>query len=110
MWAELSSFEFYIGLRCLGSSLDLGLSCIGLCFMWAELAELAWTELVLGRVVLHPAQVDKTNRPKFIIQLDSNIYFISNMLQRDYLCMCDSISLFSFTLYINIHVLPICTC
>ena len=107
MWAELSSFEFYIGLRCLGSSLDLGPSCIGLCFMWAELA---LAELVLGQVVLHPAQVDKTNRPKFIRQLGSYIYFISNMLQRDYLCMCDSISLFSFSLYINIHVLPICTC
>ena len=102
MWAELSSFEFYIGLRCVGSSLDLGPSCIGLCFMWAE--------LVLGRVVLHLAQVDKTNRPKFIRHLSSYIYFISNMLQRDYLCMCDSISLFSFSLYINIHVLPICTC
>ena len=50
MWAELSSFEFYIGPSCLGPSLDLWKSCLGSSIVWTKLT---WAKLVLGRVLLY---------------------------------------------------------
>ena len=51
MWDELSFIKLKLGRVGMGRVLHLGPGWHGPIFKWAELA---WAELVLGRVVLHP--------------------------------------------------------
>ena len=51
MWDEMSFIKLKLGQVGMGRVLHLGPSWHGPIFMWVELA---WAELVLGRVVLHP--------------------------------------------------------